>query len=80
MNRRQLAFVLAGLLIFVAGAFVGFTPFEGPQSGAPALVLPLAQPLEAVTVRPGPALLALALPVLGVAVALLGCYAARGRR
>lgn len=79
MNRRQLTFVLAGLLIFLVGAFVGLTPVHVPDSDGVAVVLPLAQPVEAVAVRPRSLLLALGVSVLGIAVALVGCYTARDR-
>lgn len=80
MNRRQLALVLAGLLVFIAGGVIGLTPVGRPDGDDPGMILPIAQPLEAVTARPGPLLLALSLSVLGVALALVGCYVMRDRR
>ena len=79
MNARQALAVLLGLLIFAAGALVGLRPVEGP-GGGPTAALPLVDPVEAFSLSPAQVSLAVLVLVLGVAVALVGCYAARDRR
>lgn len=78
MNARQQAAVLLGLLIFAAGAVVGLRPVEGP-AGGPTAAFPLVDPVEAFALSPAQVSLAVLVLVLGVAVALIGCYAARDR-
>lgn len=78
MNARQVGSVLVGLLIFAVGALVGLRPVEGP-GGGPTAALPLLDPVEALALSPAQVLLAALVLALGLAVALLGCYAARDR-
>jgi hypothetical protein len=80
VNRRQMFFVIAGLLLFAAGAVIGLRPLEGLTTPEQAMTLPLVHPVEAFTSRPEAALAAVLLPVVGLAVALVGCYSARERR
>ena len=79
MNARQVVSVLAGLLIFAAGAFVGLRPVVGRRDGDLAHALPLVDPVAALTLSPAQVVLAVLVLVLGLAVALVGCYAARDR-
>lgn len=80
VNGRQMTFVVVGLLIFTAGAFFGLRPVEGPTSDGAALSSPLLDPAGVVASRPDAVLVAVLVPALGLAVALVGCYAARDRR
>lgn len=79
MNGRQLTFVLAGLAIFIAGAFLGLRPVRRTSDGT-VLISPLIDPVGAMTASPGAVLTAVLVPALGLAVALVGCYVTRGRR
>ena len=64
MNSRQVLSVLAGIVVFLVGAY---------------LVLD-ALSVGAVDARPGELLLGVGVAVLGIGVALLGAYLARERR
>lgn len=79
MNGRQLTFVLAGLVIFIAGAFLALRPVTRTSDGT-VLISPLIDPVGAMAARPGAVLTAVLVPALGLAVALVGCYVTRGRR
>lgn len=80
VNRRQATLVLVGLLIFVVGAFLGLTPVRGLTDDGSGMALPLLEPVTAFSMQPGPVLLALLALVLGISIALGGCYATRQRR
>lgn len=80
MNGRQLTFVLAGLMIFIAGAFLGLRPVEGRTGDGAAPASPLLDPAGALASRPESVLVAVLVPAFGLAVALVGCYLARERR
>lgn len=77
MNRRQLSSVVAGMLIFLAGAYLWLRPVE--LLSGDTVTLPLLDPLGALAAQPVAVLLAVLMTVLGVAVALVGCYATRAR-
>ena len=78
MNARQAGAVLLGLLIFAVGALVALRPVDGP-GGGPTAALLLVDPVEAFTLSPAQVSLAVLVLVLGLVVALVGCYAARDR-
>ena len=81
MNGRQLAIVMTGVVMFLAGAFIGLTPVGTPlQPGVPANAVPFLEPSLAFQSAPAHVLLAVGLVLLGLATAVLGAYLVRESR
>jgi hypothetical protein len=81
VNGRQVALVLAGLAVFIAGVLVGLTPVRAPlPENGPAASAPFLEPVDALQHGPEQVLLTLMLIALGLLTAIGGAYLWRDRR
>jgi len=81
VNSRQVAIVLAGVVLFLAGAFIGLTPVSAPiRTGTPVNAAPFLDPSQAFAHSPGHVLVAAGLVLLGLATAVGGAYLVRESR
>ncbi len=73
--------MLTGVVMFLAGAFIGLTPVSAPiRPGVPASAVPFLDPSQAFEYAPGHVLVAVGLILLGLATAVGGAYLVRERR
>jgi hypothetical protein len=80
VNGRQVAVVLAGLAVFIAGVVVGLTPVRAPlPDNGPAAAVPFLEPADALQHGSGQVLMTLVLIVLGLLTAIGGAYLWRDR-
>lgn len=78
MNNRQVALVLGGLAVLVAGLVLGLMPVSMPRSlDYPSELSPLLAPGDVLDERPGRLILSVILLWLGALVAIWGYEAAR---